>query len=158
MTLGNMRELWVRLIACCLMSSWATFAYSEDRSDYVFISDEAYAAFQCSVFAAQARYDAEETRLFARGLEKARLFIKAAREGRVSKDDFARTNDVWPLALRAWNYFQPQDTSTDFVAGQVYDMIWETNTSDLGQQQPKGNYQQPARGAFLSHNCAFLGK
>jgi hypothetical protein len=148
-----------RFIACCLTISFtAMAAFAEERHDYVFDSEVAFAAFQCSVFAAHAKYDLEEKRLFAHGLEQARLFIQAARAGRVSAEDFARTNFVWPLALRAWN-FQPQDTSTDFVAGQVYEMIWTNLTEELGRQSPdQKSYQEPARAEFSSHNCSLLAK
>ena len=89
-----------------------------------------FAVIQCSVFAAHARNGAEERRLFSCGLDQARLFIEAAREGLGTRDDFARANFVWPLALRVWN-FEPQNTSTDFVAGQVYEMIWTATTGTL---------------------------
>ncbi len=118
MTLGNMRELGVpRFVAHWLtISLAATAAFAEERRDYVFVSEAAFAALQCSVFAAHARYDSEEKRLFSYGLEQAQVFIQAARTGRVSVEDFAHTNFVWPLALRVWN-FQPQDTSADLWPG-----------------------------------------
>jgi hypothetical protein len=129
---------------CLAISLGPTAAFAEERHDYVFVSEAAFAAFQCSVFAAHARYDTEEKRLFSYGLEQARLFIQAARGGRVSREEFNRTNFVWPLALRIWN-FQPQDTSTDFVAGTVYEMIWDTTTENLGNQSRGTTYQDPAR-------------
>jgi hypothetical protein len=158
MTLGNIRALCVRLIALCLISLCPTVAHSEDQDDYVHISEEAYAALQCSVFAAHARYDLEENRFFSYGLERARIVIQAARAGRVSLEDFARMRFAWPLALRAWN-FQRQDTSTDFVAGQVYEMIWADTTGDLGDRsRDKATYQEPAQEQFSGHNCTLLAK
>jgi len=130
----------------------------ERHQDYVFISDDAYSKLQCSVLSAHARYGLQEQRLFTRGLEQARLFIEAARAGRVSQDDFARANVVWPLALRAWN-FQRQDTSTEFVTGQVYEMIWTETTSRLGDRsRDKSTYQEPARAEFSTKNCALLAR
>jgi hypothetical protein len=140
------------------MSFCATVTRAEERHGYVLLSDDAHAAFECSVFAAHARYNLEEKRLFSYGLKQARLFIEAARAGQVSLEDFNRANFVWPLVLRVWN-FQPQDTSTDFVAGQVYEMIWGTTTEDLGKRHhDKATYQEPAREDFSSHNCSLLGK
>jgi hypothetical protein len=160
--MGHLRNIYglmmVQLVTCCVASLCITIAYAEERRDYVLLSDDAYAALQCSVFAAHARYNADETRLFSYGLEKARLFIQAARAGQVSADDFAHTNFVWPLALRAWN-FQPQDTSTDFVAGTVYEMIWTNTTGDLGNRShDQATYQEPARAEYASHNCSLLGR
>jgi hypothetical protein len=160
MTFGNMRKLGVpRFIAHCLtLSLNATAAFAEERHDYVFVSEAAFAAFQCSVFAAHARYNSEEKRLFFYGLEQARLFIQAARTGRVSQEDFAHANFVWPLALRVWS-FQPQDTSTDFVAGTVYEMIWGSTTEQLGNQSHgAATYEEPARAEFASHNCSLLAR
>jgi hypothetical protein len=140
------------------MSLACSAATAAPQPDYVAISDAAFAVLQCSVFAAHARNNAEETRLFSYGVEQARLFIEAARDGRVSREEFSRTNFVWPLALRVWN-FQPQNTSTDFVIGQVYEMIWTTATGDLGQQsRDKATYQVPARAEFASHNCSMLAR
>jgi hypothetical protein len=134
----------------------ATAAFAEEQRDYVFVSNSAFAALQCSVFAAHARYNSEERRLFSYGLEQARLFIQAARAGRVSREDFNRANFVWPLALRVWN-FQPQETSTDFVAGTVYEMIWGSTTEQLGNQsRSAATYQEPARAEFFSHNCSLI--
>jgi hypothetical protein len=135
-----------------------TTAFGEERHDNVLLSDEAFAAFQCSVFAAHARYDAEEKRLFSIGLEKARLFIQAARKGGVSKEEFEHTKVIWLIALRIWN-FQPLDTSTDFVAGTVYEYIWEDATGELGKRTTdKATYQGPAREEFSSHNCSVLAR
>ena len=152
-------------IAYCLTIAFAaTAAFAEARRDYVFVSEGAFAAFQCSVFAAHARYKPEENRLFSFGLEQARLFIEAARAGRVSREEFARANFVWPLVLRVWN-FQPQDTSTDFVAGQVYEAIWETTTEELGKRsrdtasyRDTRSYEDAARAEFSRHNCSLLAR
>jgi hypothetical protein len=110
------------------------------------------------VLAAHARYNSEEQRLFSYGLKQAQLFIEAARAGRISSEDFNRANIVWPIVLRAWNW-QRQDTSTDFVAGQVYEAIWESTTGDLGSRShDKATYQELARTEFSSSNCSLLGK
>jgi hypothetical protein len=155
-----MRELIMpRFIAHFVTISLATTAaLAEERRDYVFVSEAAFAALQCSVFAAHALYNAEEKRLFSYGLEQARLFIQAARAGGVSREEFAHTDFVWPLALRVWN-FQPQDTSTDFVAGTVYEMIWISTTEQLGKQsRGAATYQEPARAEFSDHNCSLLAR
>ena len=146
-----------QLIACCLTASFAaSVALAEEQPNYVFVSDAAFAALECSVFAAHARYNSEEKRLFSYGLERALLFIQAARVGRVSREDFAHANFVWPLALRAWN-FEPQDASSDFVAGRVYEMIWESATERLGNKShDKPTYQDAARVEFSNHNCSLL--
>jgi hypothetical protein len=145
-----------QLIANCLTISFAaSVALAEEQHNYVSVSDAAFAALQCSVFAAHARYSSEEKRLFSYGLKQALLFIQAARSGLVSQEDFAHTNFVWPLALRVWN-FEPQDASSDFVAGTVYEMIWESTTEQLGNQsQDKATYQEPARAEFSNHNCRY---
>jgi hypothetical protein len=149
---------WGAVIACFSISVCATITRAEERHGYVLVSDDAYAALECSVFAAHARYNSEEKRLFSYGLKQAQLFIEAARAARVSLEDFNRANVVWPMVLRAWN-FQRQDTSTDFVAGQVYQSIWEGTTEDLGKRShDKAMYQEPARQDFSSHNCSLLGK
>ena len=134
---ANIRKLGLLwFIGLNLAASLAPLvAFGEEQRDYVLVSNSAFAAFQCSVLAAHARYNLEEKRLFSFGLEQARLFIQAARAGRVSGDDFARANFVWPLALRVWN-FEPQDTSTDFVAGTVYESIWESTTYNLRYEKP----------------------
>jgi hypothetical protein len=149
----------VLLIAHCLTISFASSAaFAEERNNYVSVSEAAFAALQCSVFAAHAQYNPEEERLFSYGLEQARLFIQAARAGRVSREDFAHTNFVWPLALRVWK-FEPQHTSTDFVAGTVYEMIWESTTDQLGKQShDTATYQEPARSEFSNHNCSLLAR
>src|SRR5215472_17172919 len=100
-----------------------TCAGAEEQRNYVLISDDAYAAFECAVFAAQARHDSEEKRLFSYGLKRAQTFIEAARTGRIPipSDDWGRIKIGWLSALRHGR--QPLDTSTDFVAGQVYQMI-----------------------------------
>jgi hypothetical protein len=146
-----------RLLASCL-TIWlaSSAANAAALPDYVALSDAAFAVLECSVFAAHAR-NGEEKRLFAFGLEKTRTVIEAARAGRVSKEDYARMNFVWPIALRAWN-FEPQDTSTEFVAGQIYDMIWSATTSDLGQRTKDRTYQAPAVAEFASHNCSLIAR
>ena len=144
-------------IVCWLISCCATITRAEERhNDYISLADDSYAALQCSVFAAHARYNSEEKRLFSYGLKRARLFIEAARAGQVSSDDFVRANFAWGMALRVWN-FQPQDTSTDFVAGTVYEMIWGNTTADLGDRS-HNTYQELARAEFSNHNCSLLGK
>jgi hypothetical protein len=122
------------------------------------ISQSSIAALQCSVLAAHARYDAEERRLFSYGLEQARLFIKAAQANHVSESDIGKVDLVWPLVLRVWN-FQPLDAPVDFVAGQVYETIWERVTGELGDKShDNSTYQEPARSRFSSGNCSLLAR
>jgi hypothetical protein len=110
------------------------------------------------VLAAHARNNPEEKRLFSYGLKQAQPFIEAARAGRVSSHDCGRIKWEWLIALRHWN-FQLLDTSTDFVAGQVYEMIWDADTEDLRKRsEDKAEYRNPARQDFSSHNCSLLGK
>jgi len=154
-----MRKIRALLGGALLLVAGAPCAGAEEQRNYVLISDDAYAAFERAVFAAQARHDSEEKRLFSYGLKQAQPFIEAARAGRVSSDDWERIKYEWTFVLRHWRNFQPLDTSTDFVVGQVYQMIWDENTASLrNRSQDKVEYRDPARQDFSSHNCSLLGK
>ena len=130
--------------------------------DYVQIGQAAVSGFRCATLAAHARYGNEEARLLAYGLAKARIFIKAAREKKVSMKDFSRSEFVLPLVMRSWS-FNPLDVPIDFSAGQIYEAIWEQTTAELGEKTrkittPQENYELWGRAEYQKQNCGLLGK
>jgi hypothetical protein len=156
----------VQLFAYGLALLCITIAYAEERPDYVLLSNDSYAAFQCAVLAAQAQHDpAEEKRLFSYALKKAKLFIEAERAGRISPDDFGSIKLAWVMVLQNWDYLgkarPPLDTSTDFVAGQVYQKIWDETAENLRKRRSDDKRTYPSNpiwSDFSSHNCSLLGR
>lgn len=154
---------YAKLLCATLMVLTISLAYrttpsAQERLNYVLISNSSIAAFRCSVFAAHARYDAEERRLLSYGLEQARLFIIAAQSNHFSSSDMTKVDFIWGIVLRVWN-FQQLDTPVDFVAGQVYESVWEKITGELGREGgDMSAYLEPARSRFSSENCSLLAR
>ena len=119
------------------------------EQDYVKIGQTSVSGFRCATLAAHARYREEEARLVTYGLANARIFVKAAHEGKVSMQDFNRSEFVLPLVMRAWS-FHPIDVPIDFSAGQIYESVWEQTTAELGDKTrkmkaPQEDYRQIGR-------------
>ena len=132
------------------------------QQDYVKIGQASVSGFRCATLAAHARYREKETRLVTYGLSNARIFVKAAREGKVSMRDFSRSEFVLPLVMRAWS-FNPVEVPIDFSAGQIYEAVWEQTTAELGDktlktEAPQENYQQWGRAEYHKQNCELIGK
>ena len=132
------------------------------ESDYVKIGQASVSSFRCSTLSAHARYSDEEARLLTYGLEKARIFIKAARDKKVSINEFNRSEFVLPIVMRAWS-FNPLNVPIDFSAGQIYESIWEATTTELREKTEKmtthqETYEVWARAEYKAQNCELVGK
>jgi hypothetical protein len=132
------------------------------EQDYVKIGQASVAGFRCATLAAHARYREKEIRLVTYGLSNARVFVKATREGKVSIQDFNRSEFILPLVMRAWS-FNPLEVPIDFSAGQIYEAVWEQTTAELGDKTRKieplqEKYQQWARAEYHKQNCELIGK
>ena len=148
------------------LAVYGLLAYAEAAlgqvQDYVKIGQASVSGFRCATLAAHARYSEDETRLVTYGLSNARIFVKAAREGKVSMQDFNRSEFVLPLVMRAWS-FGPIEVPIDFSAGQIYEAVWEQTTGDLGDKThkikaPQEDYRQWGRAEYHKQNCALIGK
>ena len=132
------------------------------EQDYVKIGQASVSGFRCATLAAHARYKEEEARLVTYSLSNARIFVKAAPEGKVSMQDFNRSEFVLPLVMRAWS-FSPIDVPIDFSAGQIYEAVWEQTTAELGDktrkmEAPQEDYRQWGRAEYHKQNCELIGK
>ena len=131
------------------------------EKNYVNIGQASVSGFRCATLAAHARYGEKEARLVNYGLLNARIFVKAVREGKVSMQDFSRSEFVLPLVMRAWS-FNPIELPVDFSAGQIYEAVWEQTTAELGGKAFKTdasqeNYQLWGRAEYHKQNCELIG-
>jgi len=150
-----------KALAVCRLLAYAGAALAQEQ-DYVKIGQASVSGFRCATLAAHARYREEETRLVTYGLSNARIFVKAAREGKVSMQDFNRSEFVLPLVMRAWS-FSPIEVPIDFSAGQIYEAVWEQTTAELGDktrqmEAPQEDYRQWGRAEYHKQNCELMGK
>lgn len=148
------------LVVCGLLACAGTALGQEQN--YVKIGQASVSGFRCATLAAHAQYREKETRLVTYGLSNARIFVKAAREEKVSMQDFNRSEFVLPLVMKAWS-FNPVEVPIDFSAGQIYEAVWEQTTAELGDktrkiEAPQENYQQWALAEYHKQNCELIGK
>ena len=150
-----------KALAVFALLAYAGAALGQEQ-DYLKIGQASVSGFRCATLAAHAQYREEETRLVTYGLSNARIFVKAAREGKVSMQDFNRSEFVLPLVMRAWS-FSPLEVPIDFSAGQIYEAVWEQTTAELGDKTrkmkaPQENYRQWGRAEYHKQNCELIGK
>lgn len=150
-----------QVLTLYVLLAYAAASIGQEQ-DYVKIGQAAVSGFRCATLAAHARYAKEENRLLTYGLANARIFVKAARDGKVTMQDFNRSEFVLPIVLRAWS-FTPLDVPVDFSVGQIYESIWEQTTAELGDKTRKGaalqdDYRQWGRAEYQKQNCELIGK
>jgi hypothetical protein len=149
----------MKLLAClAAMMLLASPVAAADKSSlkYAQLGDKAYAQFQCAAIASFLDdKKSEQGRLFMAGLEGGREFLKAARDGKVEKDDI---HSNLPLSF----FLRLRGPSIDFILGSVWEAaVFYASEDMIKVDCPECTVvntlgRMKLERAFRVRNCEFL--
>ena len=130
----------MRLATCLLASALSTGSHAKSASENAAASGlRAWTAMTCSNYAAFAGIADEQVRLEQLGVSEGRLFLMAARNGAIAKQDFDSTV---PMAF----YGRMTGPSVDFALGRVSEAAQDYVGDKIWEKSPfvaKNDYAYP---------------
>ena len=132
-------------------------SYDKSSKEYAVMSRQLWSAFLCSAWAAHTDDREEAERLFLYGYEQGEQFLGAAREGKISDEDFKSEVPIgvsWSLAgpnndfVLGVLYTNAQDDALEEVFHSNYDKT-KLNSDDLQESIAKNKYREG--------NCKLIG-
>lgn len=132
--------------------------YNRDSKEYAVMGRELWSAFSCSTWASHFEDQKEAERLFHFGYERGKIFLDAARAGKITDEDFSHEVPIGiGMSLAGPN--------NDFILGTISANAQEAALKEVfysNYDRSKINSENLqkiiAKNKYLDGNCQLIGK